>query len=118
LTQHFILIVDDDPDIRETLSDFLQGEGYAARTAANGSEALAMLATVGKPCLILLDLMMPTMNGYEFRAEQIRRPDLASIPVVVITAGANVRTEELASAAILGKPLNLVKLKAAIQQHC
>jgi CheY-like chemotaxis protein len=118
LTQHFILIVDDDEDIRETLRDVLEDEGYPVRVAANGAEALAMLAGSQKPCLILLDLMMPVMDGYGFRTEQVRHADLASIPVIVITAGGAVRTKELAGTMIMPKPLSLQKLVAAVGQRC
>jgi CheY-like chemotaxis protein len=118
LTQHFILIVDDDEDIRETLREILEDEGYLVRVAANGADALATLAESQKPCLILLDLMMPVMDGYRFRTEQVKHADLASIPVIVITAGGAVRTKELAVTMIMPKPLSVQQLVAAVGQHC
>jgi CheY-like chemotaxis protein len=82
-----LLVVDDDPAIRETLADLLQDEGYVVMTAINGKEALTRLrAGSARPCVILLDLMMPVMSGAEFYAEMRSDPALADIPVVVISA--------------------------------
>jgi len=92
-----ILVVDDDPDIRTALSELLESEGYEVMGAANGAAALAQLRAGARPCAILLDLMMPFMNGWEFRAEQLRDPALREIPVVLLTASgytdATVRAE-------------------------
>jgi len=92
-----IMIVDDDPDIRTALSELLEWEGYEAIAAANGAAALAQLRNGARPCAILLDLMMPYMNGWEFRAEQLRDPELRDIPIVLLTASgyndATVRAE-------------------------
>jgi CheY-like chemotaxis protein len=82
----YILVVEDDVDIRDAMSDTLALAGYRAATAADGLEALALLRHAPSPCLILLDLMMPVMDGWEFRAEQVRQPRLAGIPVIVFTA--------------------------------
>lgn len=112
---HRILLVDDDTDIRRTLAEILEDSGYAVTGAANGRDALAVLQTE-KPCIILLDLMMPVMDGYEFLAEQSQQPPLASIPVIVITAGAGVRPG--ITAPVLSKPIHLEKLMAALRQHC
>lgn len=84
---HRILLVDDDPDIRETLSEFLSDEGYDVASAGNGREALQALRGAPPPCVILLDLSMPVMDGFEFRAEQLKDAAIAGIPVVVVTAG-------------------------------
>ena len=81
-----ILVVDDDADIRHSLTEILVDEGYAALTAGNGSEALSLIRANHPPSLIVLDLMMPIMDGYEFLAEQQRDGELAHIPVVVVTA--------------------------------
>src|SRR3569832_407091 len=86
-----ILIVDDDVDIRVTISLILEDEGYAVASAANGEEALRYLRSHPSPSLILLDLMMPGMDGVEFRAEQQRDAQLSGIPVVVVTASGNAR---------------------------
>src|SRR5881392_3915466 len=82
-----VLVVEDDEDIRDSLVEFLGDEGYEARGAGNGREALSLLAAIAPPpCLIILDLMMPVMDGRTFREEQLRRPDVADIPVIVISA--------------------------------
>lgn len=113
-----ILLVDDDSDIRKTLGELLENSGYDVDGAANGREALDKLHRDPQPCVILLDLMMPVMDGYEFRARQTQEPRLNDIPVVVITAGAVVRTDELSGAQVLGKPIQLDRLMEAIGRHC
>ena len=114
-----ILVVDDDPDIRETLAELLQEEGYAVSSAAHGGEALSALRTDPRPDLILLDLMMPIMDGWQFRAEQKKDPELASIPVVIISAtGRDEFVSSLGAAQFLKKPINLEQLLAAVEQHC
>ncbi|XXT22232.1 response regulator [Sorangium sp. So ce429] len=114
-----ILVVDDDPDIRETLAELLQEEGYAVSSAAHGGEALSALRADPRPGLILLDLMMPIMDGWQFRAEQKKDPELASIPVVIISAtGRDEFVSSLGAAQFLKKPINLEQLLAAVEQHC
>jgi CheY-like chemotaxis protein len=83
-----LLLVEDDADIRDTLSDALGWEGYAVEVAAHGLAALDRLAKGPRVDAILLDLMMPIMNGWEFRAAQLADPALAKIPVVVLSASA------------------------------
>jgi CheY-like chemotaxis protein len=112
-----ILVVDDDPDIRLTLSEVLENAGYCVASAANGEEALQFLRSSGVPCLILLDLMMPRMDGYQFRAEQRKDPALATIPVVILTAGAS-QPDELEAVAVFRKPFNVDRLVAVVGQHC
>lgn len=111
-----ILIVDDDLDILETLKRLLGDSGYEVVCAASVQEALTELDRV-KPCLILLDLMMPERNGWDFRVEQQRRFELASIPVVVMTASATAPSSILASA-FLRKPLDLQELRETIDRLC
>src|SRR4051794_28574938 len=81
-----ILVVDDDPDLRDTLGQILEDEGYSVAAASNGREALAYLRERPAPSLILLDLMMPVMDGWQFRSEQRLDSVLAKIPVLVISA--------------------------------
>ena len=81
-----ILVVDDDADIRHSLTEILVDEGYDALTAGNGREALSMIRANHLPSLIVLDLTMPIMDGYEFLIEQRRDDALAGLPVVVVTA--------------------------------
>lgn len=120
-----ILIVEDDDDVRESLGEVLRDEGYEVVTAANGLDALtALRAGVGPdgdgpPCTIILDLMMPTMNGWDFRAHQLQEPALAQIPVIVVSGVAHMAsTASLRPAAVIGKPVDLDRLLAEIHRHC
>jgi CheY-like chemotaxis protein len=82
-----ILIVDDDNDVRSALSELLEEEGFSVEGAPNGREALARLRGGAiHPAVILLDLMMPGMDGWDFRSEQMRDPKLAAVPVVIVSA--------------------------------
>lgn len=84
---HRVLVVDDDPDIREAMIEVLEENGHAATGAANGNEALAHLrAAPDQPCLILLDLMMPVMDGFEFLERVRANPATSHVPIVVLTA--------------------------------
>lgn len=111
-----ILVVDDDADIRCTLTEFLEYEGYAVETARNGREALAYLRTHPSALLVLLDLMMPVMDGFQFRIEQKKTPELASIPVVVMTAHAALKPGAIDVPDVLSKPLDLDRLVDAIER--
>lgn len=114
-----ILVVDDDTDIRETLVQILEFEGFQVTCASNGEEAMARLKTL-KPNLILLDLMMPVMNGLEFRLAQKAKPELAEIPVIILSADGNVQQKAAAAdvQVYLKKPIELDLLLDAIRQHC
>jgi CheY-like chemotaxis protein len=81
-----VLLVEDDPDVREALVDVLEDAGYGITAAVDGEGAIRALREGVRPSAILLDLMMPGMNGFEFRDEQRADPALADIPVIVITA--------------------------------
>jgi CheY-like chemotaxis protein len=115
-----VLIVDDDIDIRETITLILEDEGYVVASAANGEEALHYLRAHAQalPHLILLDLMMPVMDGLEFRAEQQKDPKLATIPVVVITASGNAkeRAKSMRANAMIQKPIALDTLLETIEK--
>jgi CheY-like chemotaxis protein len=111
-----ILIVDDDADIRGVLSEFLEYEGYSVATAAHGREALGFLRTHARPSVVLLDLMMPTMDGFQFREEQKRDPAIASIPVIVMTARGALESGAIDVAQVLPKPLELERLMAALDE--
>jgi len=117
---HLILVVDDDRDIRDSLIETLEDHGYRAAGAANGVEALSVLQTSPeRPCLILLDLMMPVMDGQEFREEQLKNPVWAEIPVVVISAYADVEAQARSLAAeYMRKPLALRPLIDVVRRHC
>src|SRR5207245_972875 len=85
--RHRVLVVDDDTEIRETMIDVLADAGYKAVGACDGVEALAHLRDdEDRWCVVLLDLMMPNMDGRAFRAEQLQDPHLSPIPVVIVSA--------------------------------
>lgn len=105
-----ILVVDDDIDLRDVVCDVLRHAGYPVVAASNGREALEQLAREPSIRLVLLDLMMPVMNGWEFRAAQRARPELASIPTVVLTAAADLSRTPVEATAVLQKPVSVKKL--------
>jgi CheY-like chemotaxis protein len=107
-----ILIVDDDIDIRELLAELLEIRGFDVATAGNGREAIDLVRRMtDPPSVILLDLMMPVMDGYGFLEERKKDDMLASIPVAIITAGHSVDRHQLGSAAaIVRKPIDSMKL--------
>lgn len=110
-----ILIVEDDEDLREVLMHVLESEGIATLSARNGQEALDILHTEGvNPSLILLDLMMPVMNGWEFRERFDTDASIPDVPVVVMSARS--RDDSLSSAAWLQKPLRVDELLHTVQQ--
>ncbi len=113
-----ILVVEDDADVRETLVLVLESEGFAVREARDGREALEVMRAGFRPDLILLDLMMPVMNGWEFRAEMKRDPELAAIPVVFVSAlePAPERATALDAAGFLHKPFDLAALLRTVQR--
>jgi CheY-like chemotaxis protein len=112
-----ILIVDDDTDVREVLGELLADEGYATRMCANGRAALELLRGGARPRLILLDLMMPVMDGWQFRAEQLRDATLRDIPVVVMTASRGVDRDDLGGAEVLQKPVGLGDILEAVERN-
>lgn len=110
-----ILLVDDDRDIRAALGEVLEMEGFTVGEAGNGREALAYLGRK-IPNAILLDVMMPVMNGFEFREAQMSSPELASIPVIVMSAdGKNQeRHDLLRGASFVKKPPDLIELLRSV----
>lgn len=113
-----ILIVEDDADLREMMAQLLTLEGYRAETVANGRDALEYLHRGDPPDLILLDLMMPIMDGWEFRRRQREDPALANVPVVVLSALDQTRAADLGGTAFLKKPLDFDRLLDLVRQHC
>jgi CheY-like chemotaxis protein len=119
--ERVVLVVDDDPAIREALSDLLGDEGYQVVTAMNGVEALDKLRepSQARPCVILLDLMMPLMNGHQFFAEQQQDAALASIPIVVISADGGVRQKASSfGGEYLAKPVRIETVLEVVERHC
>jgi CheY-like chemotaxis protein len=115
-----VCVVDDDPDMREALRLVLELGGYSVEEAADGGEALELLRRNSRCCLILLDLMMPGMNGWQFRQAQLETPELAAIPVAVLSAMRDVCTHaaEVGAVACLSKPLDMDRLMAEVSRHC
>lgn len=116
-----VLVIDDDPDLVRLMAKFLKIEGFAPVSAANGREALTYLQNGGEAGLILLDLRMPEMDGYAFRAAQRADPAIAEIPVIVLS-GVESETiqEELDVAAFFQKPAsfaNVIKTVRALTHH-
>lgn len=112
------MIVDDDVDVREALADVLRDFGHEPQEAADGRAALRALKGGARPDVILLDWMMPGMDGPTFRAEQLADPELATIPVVLLTADARFDSKggQMQVAAALSKPVNLEALLATIER--
>ncbi len=116
-----ILLVEDDADVRGTLAELLEEEGYEVVCATNGEEALAELASPSAPSAILLDLAMPVMDGWAFRRRQRSDPRLAAIPTVVISAnlpGDPGGVGRLGADALLSKPFDLDQLVETLQRIC
>jgi CheY-like chemotaxis protein len=116
-----VLVVEDDQDIRESVVEILEENGYSPIAASNGREALEMLGrSESLPCVILLDLMMPVMDGRAFREEQLKRPKLSSIPVIVVSAFADMQslTRGLRFSEALKKPFRMDGLLDVTRRWC
>ena len=113
-----VLVVDDDADIRDLLAHFLEVEGFHVASARNGQEAIDRLRQGDRACVILLDLMMPIMNGWQFRSAQKEDPALAAIPVVVISAVVPDHAPPIDANAYMRKPLDLDRLLTTVRTFC
>ena len=114
-TSNFVLIVDDDPDLLEVTSFVIESEGIAVETAKNGEEALALLRAGRRPRLVLFDLIMPVMNGWEFLEEVAKDPSLTQIPVVVLTAAEHAQVP--GAFEVLYKPMDLDALLRVVEHY-
>lgn len=114
-----VLIVEDEVDLRESLADFLRGSGYDVLTAEHGAAALDLLrGAAEKPMLIFLDMMMPVMDGSEFRREQLKDPALAAIPVVLLTGDSQANKQAASEpAGVLTKPVSAARLLAIAKTY-
>jgi CheY-like chemotaxis protein len=120
-TNSFVCVVDDDPDIRDIVALVLESNGYRVIVARDGADALAQLRREpGCCCVILLDLMMPGVNGWEFRALQTRDPELSRIPVLVLSGVHQLaaQAKQMQAAAYLQKPVDLDRLLTEVGRHC
>jgi len=113
-----VLIVEDDSDLRETLADILRDEGFLVTTAIDGITALFTLRARPRPDLILLDLHMPGMDGWAFRAEQQKDPELAQIPIILLAArDVDTHAEAMGVRDYLAKPIELLPLLQAVRRY-
>jgi CheY-like chemotaxis protein len=112
-----ILVVEDDEEIRSALTTLLEMEGYKAFGASNGKEALEMLPRVGRPCLVLLDLMMPVMNGWDFMRAKEKDVSVAPIPVVILTA-IDDSSKAPAAEQLMKKPIDFSLLLKIVHEYC
>ena len=117
---HVVVVVEDDPDTRDALCEALSVFGFRAVAAENGEDALRVLRDVPNPCVILLDMMMPVMDGWEFRAAQQTDARLSEIPVVCLTANWNARDRAIREGcvAFLPKPVEVDTLIDTIRAYC
>jgi CheY-like chemotaxis protein len=113
-----VLIVEDDADLRDMMAQLLALEGFQTATVANGREALEYLQQGAAPDLILLDLMMPVMDGFEFRRQQQADPAMANVPVIVLSALDQHRTADVSADAFLKKPLDFDRLLVLVRRFC
>jgi CheY-like chemotaxis protein len=109
-------VVEDDADVRDSVAELLKLEGYRVITAQNGQEGLERLNELSHPCLLLLDLRMPVMDGHALLESMERIDDFRSVPVVVMTAE-EVRKHRMASA-VLSKPFEPDRLLSAVGAYC
>jgi DNA-binding response OmpR family regulator len=116
-----VLVIEDDSDIRDTIGELLEEQNYRPLLAPNGAAGLLELRAIDpKPCLILLDVMMPIMDGKTFRVQQQIDPSLNQIPVVVLSAHADAKAAaaEMKADGFLKKPIDLGTLLATVDRFC
>jgi CheY-like chemotaxis protein len=111
-----VLVIEDDDDLREVVTETLQRAGFHCVGACDGDEALGFLAREHEPYLIILDLMMPRMSGWEFRRRQLADPRLARFPVVVMTATETLEQAAIHADGLLRKPLSLNALLTMVKR--
>lgn len=113
---HTLLVVEDEEELREMMRDALEAHGYRVVVAGDGREALAAVPTIDSLCLVLLDLLMPGMNGWDFFAAFKALPQSASVPVVVHSSAPSRAPEGVTR--VLQKPLKLERLLAVVKEFC
>ncbi|MFO0746240.1 MAG: response regulator [Myxococcota bacterium] len=113
---HTVLVVEDEDDLREMVRDALELSGYEVVTACDGREALAKMAAIENLCLVLLDLLMPVMNGWQLLEEIGRRPELRSVPIVVHSSAPSHVPPGVVR--VLQKPVMFEQLIAVVQEYC
>jgi CheY-like chemotaxis protein len=113
--KHTVLVIEDEAPLRDLMREALELSGYVVVAASNGREALEAMARIEHVCLVLLDLLMPIMNGWEFFTEIQSRPTLASVPVVIHTSEPG---QAPTGVRVLQKPIKLDRLLAVVQEYC
>lgn len=116
-----MLIVEDDRAISAALCDLLESEGYSVKCAYNGQEGIEALNELDQsPCVILLDLMMPIKDGFQFRTEQLRIPSHSEVPVVVMSADGNIREKKarIGAAEYIKKPVDIDTYLDVVKRFC
>ena len=115
-----VLIVEDDDDTRDAMQALLEAQGYGVQAAVHGADALAQLRNGLRPCVILLDLMMPVMDGFEFRTAQLADPGIADIPVIAYSGHYDVakNAARLGTVAYFQKPIDFETLISLVAVHC
>jgi CheY-like chemotaxis protein len=113
-----VLLVEDDEDLRKMMVQLLALEGFRVAAVANGREALDYLNDYERPSLILLDLMMPVMDGWEFRQRLGDNPAVADVPVVVLSSLDPDRSAEIAPDTVLKKPVDVYDLLDLVRRYC
>jgi CheY-like chemotaxis protein len=113
--KHTVLIVEDEAGLRDLMCEALELSGYAVVGASNGKEALDALAGIEHVCLVVLDLLMPVMNGWDFYTEIQSRPTFAEVPVIVHTSEAG---QAPSGTRVLQKPIKLERLLAVVHEYC
>lgn len=113
---HTVLVVEDETDLREMMREALESNGYAVVTAEEGGDALAAIARIEHPCLVLLDLLMPGMNGWDFFKEMRARPQYAAVPVIVHSSATTGAPQ--GATRVLRKPLDFDRLLDVVREFC
>lgn len=118
--RHTVLVVDDEPAVRQMFEDILTGEGSEVVSAVDGRAALELLSDGAQPCVILLDLMMPRMNGWQFAAELREDSSLRKLPLAVVAANPRFKAdaERLGASRWLGKPVDIDDLLDTVDDLC
>ena len=114
--KHTVLLIEDDEELRELMRDALELNGYSVVAAIDGQDALERLSSVDDVCLVLLDLLMPRMNGWEFYAATRQRDELVDVPVIVHSSVARDAPEGVTR--VLEKPLQLELLLSTVREFC
>lgn len=114
--KHTVLLVEDESDLREMIQEALELSGYAVVAVGDGQAALDAIPSIERICLVVLDLLMPGMNGWDFCEHARKRPELASVPIVIHSSATNVVPEGVA--AVVRKPVKLAQLLSIVGEYC